>query len=275
MSQTASVLRLTSHTAMRPWIFAALVFFGYVLVLAPLLPGLGRAARWRATLAALGGFALSLLSYVFDDSAVLRQWVMPPALLLVGYWASGQLFAAPMPGIERALCSFDRNLGVDAAIVVTPPWLRSVLELAYAGVYVLVPIALLIRFATVAEPNPDGFWTIILVTDFLCFACLPWIQTRPPRALSAQPPWQSRLRRLNERVLARTSIQHNTFPSGHAAEAVACALLVATAPWPLLIAVAVAAVLVSAGAVLGRYHYAADALAGWVVAVAVWLAVSI
>ena len=187
---------------MQHWIFAALVFFGYVLVLAPLLPGLQRAARWRASLAALGGLALSLLAYAFDDSAVLRQWVMPPALLLLGYWASGQLFAAPMPGIERALCSFDRNLRVDRAIVGTPHWLRTVLELAYAGVYVLVPIALLIRFATVAEPNPDGFWTIILVTDFVCFACLPWIQTRPPRALSAQPPWQSGLRRLNERVLA-------------------------------------------------------------------------
>ena len=144
------------------------------------------------------------------------------------------------------------------------------LELAYAGVYVLVPIALLIRFATVAEPNPDKFWTIILVTDFVCFACLPWIQTRPPRALSGQPPWQSGLRRMNERVLATTSIQHNTFPSGHAAEAVACVLLVAAAPWPVLMAVAVAAALVSAGAVLGRYHYAADAVVGWVVAVAVW-----
>ena len=255
---------------MQHWIFAALVFFGYVLVLAPLLPGLQRAARWRASLAALGGLALSLLAYAFDDSAALRQWVMPPALLLLGYWASGQLFAAPMPGIERALCSFDRNLRVDRAIVGTPHWLRTVLELAYAGVYVLVPIALLIRFATVEEPNPDGFWTIILVTDFVCFACLPWIQTRPPRALSAQPPWQSGLRRMNERVLASTSIQHNTFPSGHAAEAVACVLLVAAAPWPVLLAVAVAAALVSAGAVLGRYHYAADAVVGWVVAVAVW-----
>ena len=257
------------------WIFAALGFFGYVLVLAPFRPGLRRAARWRAGLAALGGLALGLLAYVFDDSAVLRQWVLPPALLLVGYWASGQLFAAPMPGIERVLCSFDRHLRVDRAIVGTPHWLRTVLELAYAGVYVLVPIALLIRFATVAEPNPDGFWTIILVTDFVCFSCLPWIQTRPPRALSAQPPWQSGLRRMNEQVLARTSIQHNTFPSGHAAEAVACVLLVAAAPWPVLIAVAVAAALVSAGAVLGRYHYAADAVVGWVVAVAVWLAVSI
>jgi len=33
-------------------------------------------------------------------------------------------------------------------------------------------------------------------------------------------------------------------------------------------------VLVSAGAVLGRYHYAADAVAGWVVAAAVWVALT-
>ena len=263
MSQTAVVLRLTNDTAMRHWVFAALVFFGYVLVLAPLVPGLRRAARWRASLAALAGFDAQPPRLRFRRlRTVLRQWVMPPALLLVGYWASGQLFAAPMPGIERALCSFDRNLGSTGQSSARLSWLRAVLELAYAGVYVLVPVALLIRFATVAEPNPDGFWTIILVTDFVCFACLPWIQTRPPRALSGQPPWQSGLRRLNEQVLARTSIQHNTFPSGHAAEAVACALLVAAAPWPVLVAVAVAAALVSAGAVLGRYHYAADAVVG-------------
>ena len=99
---------------MHHWIFAALVFFGYVLVLAPLRPGLRRAARWRAGLAALGGLALSLLAYVFDDSAILRQWVLPPALLLVGYWASGQLFAAPMPGIA---CSIE---DVKEAVNFTP-----------------------------------------------------------------------------------------------------------------------------------------------------------
>jgi hypothetical protein len=53
---------------------------------------------------------------------------------------------------------------------------------------------------------------------------------------------------------------------------VAAALLVAAAPWPLAAAVAIAALLVSAGAVLGRYHYAADAFAGWGVAVVVWVA---
>ena len=259
---------------MRPWILAALVFFAYALVLTPLVPGLHGAARRRAMLAALAGFALCLVAHLADASLLLREWVMPPALLLVGYWTSGQLFAAPMPRVERVLCAFDRNLRVDAAIRATPGWLRTVLELAYAGVYLLVPAALVIRFVTLPDANPDQFWTVVLVTDFVCFACLPWIQTRPPRAIATHGPWQSGVRRLNEQVLARTSIQHNTFPSGHAAEALATALLVATAPWPLVVAVAVAGALVSAGAVLGRYHYAADAVAGWIVAVVVWVALT-
>ena len=259
---------------MKSWIFASLVFFGYALALAPVLPGLQQAARRRAIVAALAGFALCLAAHLTGGSALLQEWVMPAALLLTGYWTSGQLFAAPMPGIERALRRLDRTLGVDGAIGATPGWMRAVLELAYASVYALVPVALLIRFATLPDANPEEFWFVVLVTDFICFGCLPWIQTRPPRAVSEQAPWQSGIRRLNEQVLDRTSIQHNTFPSGHAAEALASALLVASAPWPLAAAVAVIAVLVSAGAVLGRYHYAADAVAGWVVAAAVWVALT-
>ena len=259
---------------MKSWIAASVVFFSYALVLAPLLPGLHKTARRRAVFAALAGFGLCLVAYVTPGSVLLQEWVMPAALLLTGYWTSGQLFAAPMPGIERALRRFDRTLGIDGAIGATPGWLRVILELAYAGVYVLVPVALLIRFATLADANPEQFWLVVLVTDFICFGCLPWIQTRPPRTVSTQAPWHSGIRRLNEQVLDRTSIQHNTFPSGHAAEALASALLVASAPWPLAAAVAVVAVLVSAGAVLGRYHYAADAIAGWVVAAAVWVAVT-
>jgi len=259
---------------MPPWNFAAFLFFAYLLVLTPLLPGLHPEARLRAGAAVLAGFGLCVLAMVADGSIVLREWVMPPALLLVGYWTCGRFFVAPMKGIERALCILDRRLGIDAAIRATPRSLQLILEFAYAGVYALVPVALLIRFATLSDGRPDEFWTVVLVTDFICFGCLPWIQTRPPRAVSAEAPWHSGIRRLNEQVLDRTSIQHNTFPSGHAAEALASALLVASAPWPLVAAVAIAAVLVSAGAVLGRYHYAADVVAGWVVAALVWMAVT-
>jgi hypothetical protein len=36
----------------------------------------------------------------------------------------------------------------------------------------------------------------------------------------------------------------------------------------------VSAAAISAGAVFGRYHYAADALAGWAVAILVWALVN-
>ncbi len=101
---------------------------------------------------------------------------------------------------------------------------------------------------------------------------LPWVQTRPPRALEAGDPWPSSFRALNLRLLGATSIQVNTFPSGHAAEALTAALLVLGAPAGIMVLMFVAALAVSAGAVLGRYHYLADALAGWGVAAGVfWL----
>src|SRR5206468_993802 len=98
------------------------------------------------------------------------------------------------------------------------------LEFAYSGVYVLIPIALYIALRQ--GVSADRFWSFILFTDYICFGMLPWIQTRPPRAMGFDVPWRSRWRPINLRLLAAGSVQVNTFPSGHAAEALACALLV-------------------------------------------------
>lgn len=48
------------------------------------------------------------------------------------------------------------------------------------------------------------------------------------------------------------------------------AMLIGVAPTP---ATWQAAIAISLGAVGGRYHYAADAILGWAVALVVWLAV--
>lgn len=256
---------------MRSWIAVSVSFFVYIAVVAMLI----RCGRVRARLLAIAGSAAGLAICAAAASPPfsaiwLQHWVLPPVLLLLGYWTSGLLFEAPMPHLERALQRVDLAFRVEAAIQATPRWLREVLELAYAGVYVLIPIALLIQLTTTSEPDADRFWTVVLATDYVCFGFLPWMQTRPPRALAVDPPWHTPMRRLNLRVLSKTSIQANTFPSGHAAEAAAAALLVAAAPWPVVLMVCAAALLVSAGAVLGRYHYAVDALAGWLVAIVVW-----
>ena len=141
----------------------------------------------------------------------------------------------------------------------------SVFEMAYVLVYAVIPAAV----ATLAiGGHPDAiprFWTVVLLAEFRSYGMMPWLQTRPPRALEvtagrASPP--SALRRFNAEILERGSIQANTVPSGHAAGAVATALAVvdvmpfcglhfpgaAAASWPPQCS--------------GRYHYLVDSLLG-------------
>ena len=252
------------------WLLASVTFFAYLIAVALVMRGPGPGARLAVLSGSATGLAICALAHVTDPSAVLDRWVFPPALLLLGYWTSGVLFHTPMVHLERRLCALDRAVRVDAAVHATPSWLRELLELAYAGVYVLVPAVLVVHLTMSPSPDADRFWGIVLAIDFICFGTLPWVQTRPPRSLAGARPWRARFRPVNLHMLSKGSIQANTFPSGHAAEAAAAALLAIGTPWPVALAAAVAAVMVTAGAVLGRYHYAADAVAGWAVAVAVW-----
>ena len=76
--------------------------------------------------------------------------------------------------------------------------------------------------------------------------------------------------RLNVFVLGLGSIQVNTFPSGHTAGAFATALAAAQVVPSSFAPLLVLAASITIGSVLGRYHYAADSVAGVMVAVAVW-----
>ena len=260
---------------MTAWQTATVAFFVYTAVVSVLLPRLG--ARRRVL--ALSGSAAGLLVMAataaarLAPEAILTNWIIPPIVLLLSYWTSGLLFVAPMPRAERALLRADEVLGIRRLASAAPRWLAEYLEFAYAAVYPVVPIALFIHLTAAGAPDAAKFWSVILITDFICFGMLPWIQTRPPRALEPQPPWRSQFRAFNLRLLGKTSIHANTLPSGHAAEALAATLLTVGAPPPLVLWMVLNALSITAGAVLGRYHYAVDALAGWAVAVAVWVAV--
>ena len=260
---------------MELWQTAGVVFFGYVILMVRIRPqGPGPTAVGRVLAGAIIGLLLLSASAIASLSIVLKHWVWPPAVLLVAYWTGGLLFVAPNVSQERALGWLDDRLAIRDVSRRTPRPVAEVLEAAYAGVYLLVPIALLIYLQYSPSPDFGTFWSVVLITDFVCFGVLPWVQTRPPRALEDAEPWASSLRRFNLRLLGATSIQVNTFPSGHAAEGLAAALLVLEAPAGIVIAMLIAALAVSAGAVLGRYHYLADALAGWVVAVAVYVIIT-
>ena len=257
--------------ALRNWELASGVLFAYTAILAAILPRLPPGIRARAVGGSAAGIVVTSASVLAPSDVLLHGWLLPPLLLLLAYWTSGLLFTAPMRRAERALLHVDRVLRVRVISSAAPRWIAEFLELSYAAVYALIPIALALHLRFTASPDSDRFWTVILVTDYVCFAVLPWIQTRPPRALEPGDPWRSSLRTFNLRLLGAASIRVNTFPSGHAAEALAAALLISRAPSAVVAWMLFNALAVSAGAVFGRYHYATDAIAGWLVAVTVWL----
>ena len=252
------------------WQLGSLVFFGYILVVAACLRGLPRAARWRVAAGAAAGTVVIVLSMWLPADGIANVWILPPAVLLIGYWTSGLLFVAPMPRAERFLARIDAALGIDRLTGRFPRLVAEFLEFAYSGVYPLIPIALYLALRQ--GVSADRFWTTILLTDYVCFGMLPWFQTRPPRALGFEARWRSRWRMVNLRILDAGSVQVNTFPSGHAAEAMAAALLVSGTPPLVAGSMFVAAAAISAGTVFGRYHYAVDAVAGWAVALLVYTA---
>lgn len=253
---------------MPSWELASAIFFTYVAVAAVALRRIDRGVRLRVLGGACLGVALDCGALVLPPGSFARIWIMPPLLLVCAYWTSGGLFVAPMPRAEYFLHRADVALRIDRIAAATPRPIAEALECAYSSVYAVIPIALLVALANGVDG--ERFWSVVLLTDYICFACLPWIQTRPPRAFRLGDPWRSSWRAINLRMLDASSIQVNTFPSGHAAEALAAVLLTSGASTPVVVAMSIAALAISAGAVLGRYHYALDAVAGWLVAVAVY-----
>jgi hypothetical protein len=251
------------------WQAGSVVFFVYLAMTAAIRRG-RPGAQTTALLASLAGLLLTGASARMNEIAILHGWLLPPILLLTAYWGTGALFVAPMPRVEQCLRGVDDALAVRSIASRMPRVMAELLEIAYSGVYPAIPLALWIALnhgVTAAD-----FWTVVLFTDYICFGCLPWIQSRPPRAFEPEH-WRSQWRAVNLQILESSSVRVNTFPSGHAAEGLACALLVTGAPWPIAFAFFVNAAAISAGAVLGRYHYAADAISGWMVVLVVWMIV--
>ncbi len=259
---------------MHLWQAASFAFFLYVIAVLAVRGARTRQAGLRIVAASIAGAGVVAASMVRGTPPVLTDVLLPPLVLLIAYWTSGMLFVAPIASQERALRLLDCRMDVRSLARQVPRPAAEVLEAAYLGIYGLIPIALIIHLWVSDRPDVPRFWAVILITDFICFAALPWVQTRPPRALESVEPWTSSIRAVNLRVLGSASIQVNTFPSGHAAEGLAAALLVVDAPAPVVALMMIAAATVAAGAVLGRYHYLADALAGFVVALSVWAVVA-
>ena len=251
------------------WESIVVGYASYLAIIAIASRRFQRARRW--TLAAAFGSWTLWASAIHMPRTPLGEALVPLPILLAGYWLSGLFFVAPMHRLEQWLVRVDARF-VHRSRVSCPRTVREYFELAYVLVYVVVPAgALTLVLAGHADAVPR-FWAVVLLAEFVSYGMLPWLQTRPPRAIERTPPanTSSVLRRFNEAVLNRGSIQVNTLPSGHAAGAVATGLAVASAMPIAGIVFLVLAVSIAVATVVGRYHYVVDSVLGVAVATAAW-----
>lgn len=250
---------------MPAWLWIALAYAWY---LAATAWSMRRFAAVRPGVLA-AAVSVTVVAIVVDAGHVAlpppaRLWA-PLPLLLAGYWLSGLFFVRPMPGVERWLLAMDERVLARSGWSRWGPRHRAVgrgLELGYLLVYVVVPAGAAVVGVAGAPAAIERFWTIVLLAAFACYGVLPWVQTRPPRALAPGEGPPSALRQLNLAILERGSIQANTIPSGHTASAVAVALAVGlTAPVAGALFLVLAAI-ITAATVAGRYHFVLDAVLG-------------
>lgn len=252
---------------MRPGELLALGYFLVFVVAALAL--VRRRAHWLRSLAwATAGVLVALtaphapLVWVDDLAVDLRDWWLLAALPLA-YWAPAPLVGAPHRGLEHWLRAVDDRLGI-------APHARAaghLLELAYLLVYPMVPAGLVAVIATSDRPAFEAFWPAVLLAVLPCYGLLPVLATRPPRALllpapSVPPAARANVRHVNVTFLSIFGVGWNTLPSGHAAGAVAVAVLVWRSGSPLAPAFALVAAGIALGTVRGRYHYAVDSALG-------------
>lgn len=252
------------------WInLAAFAFFAGLALVRPMKP---RGRMFVVSLALAGG-VLTYAGVRASEwwgravSETLRDW-LPVGLILIPYWQGGQFAKNPSTGLEQRFLEWDRKwLGRIMASFDRQALPAVFLETAYLLFYTLNPVALGILYLTKNRAYVDQFWLWVLPPTYLCYALLPFLQTRPPRSLTreADPPLG---RSVNLWLLDNLSIQVNTFPSCHVVASLAAAgALLAVVPVAGVLYTG-AALSVAAGAVIGRYHYLADAFAAVVLVAA-------
>jgi membrane-associated phospholipid phosphatase len=202
------------------------------------------------------------------------------ALFLIPYWQTGQFFLKPNHAIEAKLLAFDRRLLPRASTTsgTSRNPIGFILEMAYLSCYPLVPLGLTAVYAAGLRDKVNGFWLVLLIATYICYAVTPFVPAFPPRSLVNEQPAQTsepvanKGRIFNRWILKHGSIHAISFPSAHVASAFAIALVLLHYA-PLIGAVfLIIAIMISLGAVIGRYHYALDVILGAVTALIVFLA---
>jgi membrane-associated phospholipid phosphatase len=231
-------------------------------LLAPV--ALGLLPLWMRRLGRVGGIA--------------RDW-LPLAVVPIAFWQVDRLdVGLDTAGLVEQWLAWDRLLldgwRLRAAVESLGPVLPWLLELGYALLYALPPLAVGVLTLCGRRDRVGAFLFTFLLGTLTSYALLPLFPSRSPYLVFPGhdlPPFDGFWRHLNLWVLARLDIETSVFPSGHVTVAFSTAFgmmlalperrIVGRALLALALAIAVATV-------YGRYHYAVDGLAALAVSLA-------
>lgn len=228
----------------------------------------------RAWLVPVGAGALFLILSV-PVLTPARDWVVL-GMVLVAYremdWFSSGYKARRL---EQLWLGWDHRYLFDRGfrdwVELPGPALPTVLELSYLLVYGIGTFLLVAFYVAKRPERTNEYLTTYLVGTLLAYAMFPYFPSDPPRVLFPGmdvPNIVTATRRLNLALVGGYGIHSSVFPSAHVSSAFSAAWgAVRFLPehrWVGRLAVAYA-VTVSVATVYGRYHYAADAVAGFAV----------
>ncbi len=247
-----------------------LVFFSFFVIVSWFRP---LTSQRRIEIAAIGttGIVLILAAQLGQrvrpslTVSVARDW-LPAALMPMAYWQAGRFSSRANESFQTRLQRLDGKLlrGRVPNLAAKPGfrWIAVSLELAYLSCYALVPMGLGVLYLAHMRRHATAYWSVVLAATYPCYAFTVFVQTLPPRLFETDSilPIAGSIRTFNLWIVRRLSIGLNTFPSAHVTATLGGSLVllhfVPSVGWAFVLV----SIGIAFGAVLGRYHYAADVL---------------
>jgi membrane-associated phospholipid phosphatase len=254
----------------------AVAYFVYLAVTALVVPWPSLTLRrrlgvWLAAGLVIGSeIALAAVPAAAGVDTV-RDW-LPALVILFAYFVTGLFFVAPSARAEAWLRRWDDRLIGARRFETVPRPVRVYLDAVYDACFLIIPAGYAVLVWAGQSASADRYWSLVSAAEFLAFGTLPWFQSRPPWAIERPRAIDEHaaFRRFSLSWVHYTTIHANTFPSAHASASLAVALAVwPTVPWAGAL-LAVIAVSIAIASVVGRFHYAIDAVTGLLLALALW-----
>lgn len=269
-------------------------YFAYVAAIAPFFrdrPHLGAHPVFvlLAVFVLLWVLAWAQTTRAAHAVSAVRDW-LPLALTFAAFREMEFFLPLHFPGLEEARWIVQDRIFLDRWHVhaMVESWGGIgpyYLELCYLLVYAVAVYCIALLYGRGRRSQVDVFWTIYLTGTLAAYALFPYFPSRPPRVLFPgidEPGVATWVRHVNLYILSRATIHAGVFPSAHVSSTFSAAWAMflifpqrKLLGWGLVFY----AVSVSIATIYGRYHYAADVVAGFGVSllagtICVWMRIA-